>query len=120
MSEDFIIEQKFGRKMPFKVPQGYFEQLEKAVTQNIAKASTTPKTAMIRRLRPLRWAACIAVIATGVAIYLSRGSSMADNENITAKTENNAAQQHYDYTMEEVSDFAMLDNEDLYSYLSGE
>lgn len=120
MGEDFLIEQKFGRKMPFKVPQGYFEQLEKAVMDNIAKASSAPNATTRRRLLPLRWAACIAVIMAGVAAYFYGGKGVGSQQNIAAIAEDKAQQPHYDYTIEEVSDFVMLDNDDIYSYLSGE
>lgn len=120
MSEDFFIEQKFGRQMPFKVPQGYFEQLEKTVMDNIAKASVASNVAMKRRLRPLRWAACLAVIVAGVAAYFYAGRGSIDEQSVEAMAANGVQQTHYDYTIDEVSDFAMLDNDDFYSYLSGE
>lgn len=120
MSEDSIIERKFGRKVPFKVPRGYFERLEKTVTQNIAEAAAAPKAAVRRRLRPLRWAACIAAIAIGAAIYLGGGGGAAGERGVAAAAESGAERRHYGYTTEEVSDFAMLDNDDLYSYLSSE
>lgn len=130
-NEEIFIKEKMGSRNPFTVPEGYFDQLagqiidqlpckEASLTDTTASrasglADTTPaRTADIRRLRPLLYAAaCFAIAIFGVAIYL--------NKNLTDDQLHLAQQQeagiYSDTYIDEAADYAMLDNEDIYAGL---
>lgn len=120
MTEDFLIEQKFGRRRPFKVPEGYFEQFEKSVIQNLPEHPPVGKRVAKRRLRFLRWAACVAAVIAATVIYYNKTNDKISQPQSSAVTATVSYVVSGDYTLDEVSDFAMLDNEDIYAYLSDE
>jgi len=120
MTEDFLIGQKFGRRRPFKVPEGYFEQLEKSVMQNLPEQPVTNKPATKRSLRILRWAACATAVIAVAAVCYNKVDDKALRSQSQAVTAAASSVTSGDYTLDEVSDFAMLDKEDIYAYLSEE
>lgn len=122
MKEEILLKQKFGNNMPFMVPEGYFDSLEKNLMQNIleAKASQKPLKRSIF-MRPLRWVACFAaVLLVSGAIYFNGIKDKSDfnqNDNIS---ENISSSSYSDYMLDEISDCAMFDNDDFYSYVTNE
>ena len=48
MNEDVLIESKMGKRNPFKVPEGYFNQLTEQVMQMIPEENT--QTAQIQEM----------------------------------------------------------------------
>ena len=110
MKEEEQIKMLLGsRKNPFSVPEGYFDQLAGNIIGQLPQEQ--PKPARIRMLRPLLYAAasvCLAIM--GVAIYQFNAS--------TAQPALALQETHYtDSYIEDVADYAMLDNEDIYNSL---
>ena len=69
--EDFLKSQ-IGTGNPFKVPEGYFDQLAQQVIDRLPEQQQ-PKPAMVRYLRPLLYAAaCVCIALFGVTIYLNK------------------------------------------------
>ncbi len=120
MKEEELLRQAVGDKQPFKVPEGYFDSLSGRITGPLPACElrmTSGTANRKRRLRLLAAAACMCgVLCVGSAYYMSRDAgAVADATNVKAQYMYNE-----DTYIEEVADYAMLDNQDLYSYLSGE
>ncbi len=99
---------------PFRVPEGYFEQLKKDV---MARVTDSPKvvemTPRHRLLRPLIGvAASVCVAVFGVSIYLH-------NAGAGASPAEEPSQSELLFASDDASDYIMLDNEDIYRYLCG-
>lgn len=122
MSRERYLKQTFGRQAPFAVPDGYFDSVARQVMDNLPPLTTQPPTAapaarrhrLLRLLRPLAAAACLAGIVAGATLYLAQ-STATEAQAIDMS-------QYYtlDYTTEQMADYAMLSNEDFYLYMTEE
>lgn len=120
MSEDILLEQKFGKQNPFRVPEGYFSDFEKKLLENIP-VPVSAKKPLFRRLAPwLLGAVSTAAAVCGVVFFAGRPSSDDAVISGNAAAMTMQAQDDTDYIIDEVSDYAMLDNSDLYSYVAGD
>lgn len=134
-NKEDIISRKAGRENHFRVPEGYFEnftermmaQLPNSQADSNAEDMTTTlthgaarKTTTVRKLwkRVAVVAACVAVIGIGITAYLAQQDNKpaADEMANTTTTE----EQYYDDYVDEVADFAMLDNTDIIACMSEE
>lgn len=119
MKEETLLEQKFGRRIDFKVPDGYFDQLEKSVMNALPEQKEKRNVRLRRVWRPLAGVACLLAAAfVSVMIYFNRAeedAQVAHSESVNVPQSVSS-----DYIIDEVSDFAMLDNDDFYSYVAGE
>ena len=122
MTEEEYIKLKIGKRNPFSVPEGYFEQLEAEVMKklpNERKNLTVEKQdkAFIIRLRPLLYvAACTFIAFFGFSIYknLDKHNNINQQEQIVISQN---SQEISDTYIDEAADYAMLDNEDIYASL---
>ena len=124
-NEEDYIRSKMGNRNPFTVPEGYFEQLTAQVMQKLPaqemqaqqrlSAQEPKKSAVIRYLRPLLYAAaCICLAMFGVTVYQNLDKQTADT------LQSNIPQISMEYNddfIDEAADYAMLDNEDIYASL---
>jgi hypothetical protein len=99
------------RKMkanPFRVPEGYFEQLPSQVMSKLPDRTVRARRAPLRRLL---YAAASVVVALviGATAYFQLQSH--DEQDLTASAET------YTY-MDEAADYAMLDNIEIYACLA--
>lgn len=101
--EEQILRETFGKRNCFKVPEGYFEQLTDQVMARLPQQQA--RTAV---LRPWYYAAACTLLALvmGSAYYLHQQSA-ADM----------VAESNY---YEEVADYAMIDNMDIYACITDE
>lgn len=130
-SDEKYIESRFGKKMPFTVPKGYFESLAQAIADKAVSSTLPTETRTVRMdVEPSKgsvWkmfrkyaaiAACVAVVVGGFAAYrlvLSAGSQA-----VVAKQQlddHATAAPLQDVSYEEI-DYTMLDNEDIYSLVA--
>ena len=65
MIEELLLEQKFGKRRPFKVPDGYFDRFEGDMNGRLRCLPVMNKHTVKRRVRPFAWVAC-AVAGGGV------------------------------------------------------
>jgi len=119
-NEEVFIKEKMGNRNPFTVPEGYFDQLAEQIITKLPSEETgssdsaPARTAVIRRLRPLLYAAaCVAIAVFGVTIYLNK--NFTDDQLHLAQQQENAI--YSDAYIDEAADYAMLDNEDIYAGL---
>lgn len=119
MKEVLLLEQKFGKPQPFRIPDGYFERLEHNVLRKVSAMPQSIQKPVRRWLRPVTWAACIAVAVVSAVAYFS---SISNKENTVANisVDDMSPSTYNDYMVDELSDFAMLDNDDFYSLIADE
>ncbi len=123
-SEEKYLEKHFGKGQPFKVPEHYFEDFSSRLMARLPEQSATP-VVPIREHRSVsrrgRWMAVAAafagLIVGGAAVWLSSGESPQSVAR-TAPVENVPTESAYGGSLDELADYAMLDNEDIYAYVS--
>lgn len=107
--------------MPFSVPDGYFDNLTDRVMKHIIdEDQEQPKKTKgnMKRLFPYAAAASVVAAAIGIGIYLN----FSDNQQATqGQTQTVQVAQNDDtQTIDEMADYFMYDDNDLYAYISGE
>lgn len=119
MREEVLLEKKFGKPNLFKVPEGYFETLETCVMGKIPKQPRISKRPITRFLRPAVCAACIiaAIITTTIYFLNIDGRAGKHMANIS---DNIQPVVYQDMAIDEISDYAMFDNDDFYSFIADE
>lgn len=121
VKEEFLIEQKFGRVKPFRTPNGYFEEFEKNILDKIpTQPKTSNKRFFLKYLRPMSWAACIAAVILSVVIFSDNIHINPDKRVADASQGNVTSLSNSDYIIDEMSDYAMLDNDDIYYLIADE
>lgn len=116
INEEDYIRSKMGNKNPFTVPEGYFEQLTGDIMSKIpAQKEIEQKPAMIKRLRPLLYAAaCVCIAVFGVVIY--QNLDRQTNETLQGNFSQNTGE-YNDTFIDDATDYAMFDNNEIYASL---
>ena len=115
MTEEQQLLEQFGRQNPFRVPDGFFETVASKI---ISELSERQEPAKVRSLVFRRYAvaASIAAIIVGGAVWF-----VQPRPNVAVQTAAHtavAATSSSDAYIDQVADYAMLDNQDFYSYLA--
>jgi len=121
MNEEDYLNSKMGKRNPFTVPEGYFEQLTSQVMQKLPEAKAE-KPALIKRLRPwLYAAACVCVGVFIAAVAFNNNNEEVRKQMRIATAEQKSVESYYsDSYYEEEANYAMVDNQDIYAYLLAE
>ncbi len=129
INEEDFLNSKMGKRNPFTVPEGYFEQLTQQVMNKIPQAVTTEmkpvrkpaKIAVMKRLRPwLYAAACICVGVFIAAIAFNNRSEVATPQPASQQIAVNEPTDYNYYSdsyIDEEADYAMIDNQEIYACL---
>lgn len=111
---------KYEDRGQFKVPEGYFDTLADRIMANIPEAPKQKKSATIislnTRLKYAVAAAIVGAVIGGTTIRLyQQGTSIAkiDKTEVTNNSETYSDEYVNDYI-----DYAMVDDNDIYEYLS--
>ena len=123
MNEEEYIRGKMDARNPFTVPEGYFDQLAEQVIGKLpaevgtdpVPARPEPKPAIVRYLRPLLYAA--ACVGLAIAVGAVFRSAPQDDGNFVAQQQETATTTYSDTYFDDMADYAMLDNEDIYESL---
>ena len=123
-----------GRKNPFTVPEGYFEQLTAQIMDKLPQAEVTPlatnnakkpaaKLALIKQLRPWLYAAACTALAVMLGVsyfFMQSPATSTDAAPMAAVTPatNIAAPAPDNSYIDEVADYVMMDNAEIYACLS--
>jgi len=119
-NEELYLQEKVGKGTPFRVPEGYFEQLTSQVMSQLpdkpshddVQAGTRAKVVMLRRW--LYAAACVAaIVVLSLTFAFNNRQDAADQRPLTATV--SAVDNDY---MDEAVDYAMIDNAEIYAYLA--
>ena len=114
--EEVMTDGRFGRENPFRVPDGYFDQLTQQVMSRLPERTAhdeQPAQARRAALRPLLYAAASVVVAVVIGVTTYFQLRPQDEESMTAGTEHVGGSY-----IDEAADYAMLDNMDIYACLS--
>ena len=106
IQEEQILKEKVGQRNCFKVPEGYFDQLSASVMGSLPQQEQKARTTVLRKFFYAAACAAIAVLM-GVTYYFHQ-----DNNNVETASESN----YY----EELADYAMIDNMDIYVCMAEE
>ena len=106
IQEEQILKEKVGLRNCFKVPEGYFDQLTASVMESLPPQEQKARTTVLRKL--LYMAACTVIaVLMGVTYYFHQGNSHVET----------ASESNY---YEELADYAMIDNMDIYVCMAEE
>ena len=121
--EEKEMQVRFGKENPFRVPEGYFDQLADRVmaqlperdqqAEQVTLSNHRPKSRLVA-LRPWLYAAActIAVVVMGVT-FLSHDSAEEQPLASTSTTTNTESQY-----IDDAADYVMLDNAEIYACLA--
>lgn len=121
MNEERYIRQKMAGRQPFSVPEGYFDDFQTRIMSSLPEAAphseaVGQETDAARKLRrsPLRlwWAAaaCLVVMVAATSLYFNHGAQQSTYEPQTAEVAS-------DQFIDDMADYAMVDNTDIYACL---
>ena len=123
MNEEEYLRSKMGKRNPFTVPEGYFEQLTQQVMARIPaeeqEKKPAAKKAIIRQLRPWLYAAacvCVGVFTAGVLFSNSQSDNSKELQQM-ASMEQETINYYSDNYSDEEADYLMLDNQEIYACL---
>ena len=123
MNEEEYLRSKMGKRNPFTVPEGYFEQLTQQVMARIPaeeqEKKPAAKKAIIRQLRPWLYAAacvCVGVFTAGVLFSNSHSDNSKELQQM-ASMEQETINYYSDNYIDEEADYLMLDNQEIYACL---
>ena len=110
MNEELYIKNRLGDRNPFRVPEGYFDSLTAEVMEKLPEE---PRKGILVRLRPWMYAAaCLVAVLFTATLYLMYPE--APGQMATAETTTT------DTYVEDVADYVMADNNDIYACLAGD
>lgn len=113
MNEEKMLREKLGNRNPFTVPEGYFDHLADRVMQQIPAER---KPAVVRSIRPwLYAAACVAILFVSVIFVTNKSSEQPQQQTAVNLTTAETVSDNY---LDDMADYAMMDNEEIYLYLA--
>lgn len=109
MNEEQYIKSRMGGKNPFQVPEGYFDRLTAKVMQQLPEQ---PKRSLMARLRPWMYAAaCVVTVLFTATVYFYS----TDNQQQAVATAGITTADSY---IDDIADYVMADNNDIYACLT--
>ncbi len=116
MKEEDLIRKQCGKTNPFRVPEGYFENLPLQIMDSLPAQEvvmTVRKTPTLVRLRPYSVAVAVCGLIFGIGVVATKFfNGQSDFANIPVTTE--------EYTIDQIADYAMVDNVSMYRMISDE
>lgn len=125
MREEDIIRRKFGSKEPFTVPENYFADFAERLMNELPEKNAPVVHTPIAKVRHLRyWLATAAVVCsvavTGAWIYLKQAAaSKTPVASVAVEREINVSSETESLYMEDMLDYALVDNSEIAMYLTG-
>lgn len=123
--EEKYIEERFGRKNPFAVPDHYFDDFATKLMQQLPEKENT--TAHVVEMKPSWWhryrvrvvsaAACVCLLAGGAGVFFHVSESRKGSAEVTAQSKTATPTSSYS-VMDAMADYTMLDTGDMYAYMA--
>ena len=111
--EDIKIRNQFGAENHFQVPEGYFDNLAASVMQHIPDGQ-----AKIVKMQAPAWRRhIVAISAAAVCLVFALESNPAHSPSHLAAQ--HATMQQDNSNIDAMVNYTMLDNDDMYAYMSG-
>lgn len=132
-TDERYIESRFGKKAPFKVPEGYMDNLTQSIISNVeavGKEAVPAASASVKSAAPtVGWwqryrryvaaAACVAFVVGGVSVWQAQSTADASKLHVaTATHDSQYDASAYDSMNDEEIYYSMFDNEDMYSLMA--
>lgn len=120
MKEDTELKNRLGKENPFKVPEGYFENVIPEIMKQLPEIEEQgqDEVTLWERVKP--WVYMVAMfcgLMFGVRVMMMDNSVQTDN-NIASVSMNDTLQNIPDEYIEPILDQAMMDDYTLYMYLT--
>lgn len=109
--QEQYLKARFGRKDAFRVPDGYFDSLASHIADRLPEQ--TQQMTVVPRHNPRRWIAAAAAVACLIALSTVAWLGHAEQDSQTA-----TAQETSIGAEEQLIDYAVLDNNDIYAYMA--
>lgn len=125
MKQEDIIKAKVGQENHFRVPDGYFDNFTaRMMAQLPEQDSHAEQIAMPRSRKEVKmWKVIGACAASVIAVVITATALLTDDKatqsNTLAETQTEKVSEHERY-IDEVADYAMMDNADIIACLSEE
>ena len=118
MNEEMYIQEKVGKRNPFRVPDGYFDNLTAQVMQNLPEQPKRRAKSVF--MRPVFYAAAsvCALLVAGAAWMWHPSEEVSSAAPVQAKTVALPQQDASGEYIDEAADYMMLDNHEIYAYLA--
>lgn len=121
--EERYLRSRVGKQNPFRVPEGYFDDFAARMMENLpeqdAKVAVTVSQRRPRVLRMVLYAAaCLCIAVLGSVIYWGKLSLQTTESGTAQATVHTVVST--DVYVDAVADYTMMDNSDIYAYLSEE
>ncbi len=132
-TDERYIELRFGKKAPFKVPEGYLDNLTQSIISNVeaaGKEAVPAAPASVKSAAPtIGWwqryrhyvaaVACVAFVVGGVSVWQALSTADASKAHVATAIHNSSYDASaYDSVSDEEINYSMLDNEDMYSLMA--
>jgi predicted anti-sigma-YlaC factor YlaD len=122
--EERYLRSKMGKPNPFRVPEGYFDNFAARMMESLPNDDGKAiEVKMPRRAHGMRVvlyaAACLCVAVLGAVVYWGKvavPNAEANGNTVAVHTTVSSSDAYVDA----VADYAMMDNTDIYAYLSAE
>ena len=109
MNEEQYVKSRLDGKNPFRVPEGYFDRLTAEVMQQLPEQ---PKRSLMAWMRPWMYAAaCVVAVLFTATIYFNS----SDNQQQVVATASIVTADSY---VDDIADYVMADNNDIYACLT--
>ena len=123
----------FGKKAPFKVPEGYLDNLTQSIISNVEAVDNDAVLATsntVKSVKPkIGWwhhyrryvaaAACVAFVVGGVSVWQAQSTADASKPHVATATNNSSYDASaYGSVSDDEINYSMLDNEDMYSLMA--
>ena len=127
MTEEIALQQQFGKQNPFSVPDGYFEELaakvmaqlpEEGSTEMAQPARSGRRAVVHHMLRRYAVAASIVGVIVGAAVWFMQPRQNVAAQHFSATSVKAPVATVTEDNFEQMADYAMIDNQDIYSYLA--
>ena len=124
--EEKEMQERFGKGNPFRVPEGYFDQLTDRVmaqlpereqqAEQISLSDRHPKSRLVA-LRPWLYAAActVAVVVMGLTFY---SHDVAEEQPLASTSTTNTTTNTESQYRADAADYVMLDNAEIYACLA--
>ncbi|HEY9551710.1 MAG TPA: hypothetical protein VIQ97_05440 [Prevotella sp.] len=119
--EDKTLKERLGAENPFTVPDGYFDTLADTIMAKLPEQQARMVEMRPRRRRYYRLvgavAASVCAVVFGLHFFIGQKSAQTGS---SAQVEASYAAAGAYSAIDQTADYTMLDNEDIYAYVSNE
>ena len=111
---------KVAEQNSFSVPDGYFERFVPELMDKLPQRAFVTELRPRRRLMKIRIVACAACILAGAvsALFYFNRTSLSGHTHVTGAGSQYVSSVETEAYDDAVADYAMIDNTDIYAYLS--